>query len=82
MIDCVFSGILDTLLIDGRGHRAAVSPTAFSADFSASVLRNSKIEGYVLDRVAWPDQPGLVVVRHYPQVFRAAAAWLAGQART
>ncbi len=74
--DCTFVGRLTSLLVSGEGHRVPVSPRAFSADFSRAVFRDSKIEGYSLDRVRLPEQDDLVVVRHYPSVMKTAAAYL------
>lgn len=76
VIECTFRGELDSLLIDGRGHRYPVDPSAFSADFRAATLRNSSITGYRLDEVSLPDQPDLAVIRHYPTALRSAVAWL------
>ncbi len=74
--DCTFRGELNTLLIDGRGHRYPVDPSAISADFSDAVFNDSSIEGYHLDKVHLPRQDGLIVLHCYPRVLRAAAAWL------
>lgn len=79
VIDCVFRGETDTLLVDGRGHRYPVSPRAFSADFSQAIFTDSSITGYALDRTRLPDQKDLFVVRHYPAVYRRAYTWLREQ---
>ena len=58
---CTFTGQLTSLLVSGQGHQVPVSPRAFSADFSAAVFRDSKIEGYSLDQVRLPEQEDLLV---------------------
>jgi uncharacterized protein YjbI with pentapeptide repeats len=73
---CIFTGQLTSLLVSGQGHQFPVSPRAFSADFSAAVFRDSKIEGYSLDQVRLPEQEDLLVVRHYPGVMKVAASYL------
>lgn len=73
---CTFVGQLTSLLVSGQGHRLPVSPEAFSADFSRAVFRDSKIEGYSLDRVRLPEQEDLLVVRHYPAVMQVAVSYL------
>ncbi|WP_091076700.1 pentapeptide repeat-containing protein [Microlunatus sagamiharensis] len=82
VVDCVFTGVLDTLLVSGRALQHPVSPSMFSADFSRAVFEESKIEGYSLDRVVLPEQDDLLVVRHYPAAARRALAWLADQPQT
>ncbi|WP_157683123.1 pentapeptide repeat-containing protein [Microlunatus soli] len=79
VVDCTFRGPAREMIIDGRGHRYPVSPSAFSADFSQAEFTDVSITGYVLDRVKLPDQAGLFVARHYPAVYRRAAAWLSSQ---
>jgi uncharacterized protein YjbI with pentapeptide repeats len=82
VVDCVFSGVLDTLLVIGRGLQHPVLPSMFSADFSRAVFEDSKIEGYSLERVKLPQQSDLLVVRRYPAAARRASAWLADRAQT
>ena len=77
--DCTFSGVLDSLLIDGRGHRFPVSPSSLTADFSRSVFRNTRVAGYHLDRTVLPEQPDLLVVHDYPHTLPGAAEWLDGK---
>lgn len=78
ILDCTFSGLLDSLVIDGRGHRHPVSCSDFRADFRAAELRGSSITGYDLSRTSLPDQDGLVMVRRYADTLQAAAARLDG----
>ncbi len=73
---CHFRGELNSLVIDGRGHRHRVDPSAFFADFSQAVFRNCSIIGYHLDNVVLPAQDDLVVLRRYPGLLRAARDWL------
>ena len=74
--NCTFRGQLSELVIAGRGHQYPVDPSAISADFRNADLRDFSITGYHVDKVLFPPQDDLVVVHHYPQVFREAAAWL------
>ena len=73
---CVFTGELNTLLIDGRGHRYPVDPSSFSADFTRAVFTDSSILGYRLDKVRLPEQQGLLVIHQWPTTLRAAVTWL------
>lgn len=79
VVDCVFRGPTNGLIIDCRSHRYPVSPHAFSADFSQATFNGSHIVGYRLDQVQLPEQDDLLVVRNYPSIYRRALAWLSDQ---
>ncbi|GAA2009040.1 uncharacterized protein YjbI with pentapeptide repeats [Nakamurella flavida] len=71
--ECAFIGVLDTLVVDGRGHRHPLSTSAFVADLGGATFRGTHVTGYRLDRATLPDQADLLVVHRYVEVFTAAA---------